>query len=74
METAPIESIEEAELWKFRALKSEQKAIMAEIAVLKMKYEDLDAEIGGFLAVLAKKYKTHEFDVEGKLIYRDKGE
>lgn len=54
--------LEEAEIWKIRAMVSEKKSILAEIALLKMKFEQLDNETKLFDAVLKEKYKCKNGD------------
>jgi hypothetical protein len=53
------------ELWKLRAMRSENKAMMAEITILKMRFEDLMGETKVFETMLKEKYKCDSFDNEG---------
>ena len=57
------------ELWQLRAMRSENKAMMAEITVLKMRLGDLMGETKVFETMLKEKYKCDGFDGEGNILH-----
>ena len=69
-----MEKIQEVELWKMRAMIAERKSLMAETAIMKMKYEQLNDEIDLFEATLREKYKCadgDDIDREGNIIRKE---
>ena len=63
-----IETIEEVELWKFRALVSEKRALSAEMTIIKMKFEDIEGELECFKQFIDKKYNNIPYDSDGNLL------
>jgi hypothetical protein len=64
--------LSESELWKFRALFAERKALLAELTLTNIKIEDISLELEGFRKVMLEKYKCDDFDLDGKIIQKEK--